>query len=288
MKDNQSLYTAFQVTLTLLAQSKKAPFTDLIPSDAVLLASQYLSQTKEGKKHLSIFKSPIKRWCLNTLTEWWLPGYPSFLLMRKRYVEQKVEAFLEAYPNGQVVNIGAGLDTLLSRLARRGISNRLIEIDYPLVMDLKKTYSLHHNLIFSGADLSQTPIERVLEDSGFNPKEPVLFLLEGVLMYLPEALAFDLLQTLARLSESSTELLFSAVREDERLFSKNVKRVMEKNNSPFQWGKELAPLASRLSGVGFSLQEQASHEEFYEQFSAQFPMPRVFVLYEYYNYAVKT
>jgi hypothetical protein len=51
MKDNQSLYTAFQVTSTLLAQSKKYPFSDLIPNDTVSLASLYLSQTEEGQKH---------------------------------------------------------------------------------------------------------------------------------------------------------------------------------------------------------------------------------------------
>lgn len=287
MKDNQSLYTAFQVTLTLLAQSKKHPFSDLISNDTVSLASLYLSQTEEGQKHLSMFKSPFRRWCLNTITDWWLPGFNSFLLMRKLYVEQKVDQFLTKYPDGQVVNIGAGLDTLLSRLARRGINNRLIEIDYPLVMDLKKTYSLHHNLIFSGVDLKQTPIERVLENSGFNSDAPVLFILEGVLMYLPEALAFALLQTLNHLSQPGSELIFSAIRDDESLFNPRVKRTMERNNSPFLWARELPPLKTELIDLGFSAIEQETHEDFCNRFKDKLPRPKAFTLYEYYNYAVK-
>jgi O-methyltransferase involved in polyketide biosynthesis len=127
----------------------------------------------------------------------------------------------------------------------------------------------------------------VLENSGFNPDAPVLFILEGVLMYLPEALAFDLLQTLNHLSQSNSELLFSAIRDDESLFNPRVKRAMERNNSPFLWAKELTPLKTELIDLGFSVVEQETHEDFSSRFTDKLPKPKAFTLYEYYNYAVK-
>ena len=60
MNEN-SLYTAFQVTLTMMIQSKKKAYQDFVPTEAVALASDYLAQTKEGQKHLSRFKSSIMR-----------------------------------------------------------------------------------------------------------------------------------------------------------------------------------------------------------------------------------
>ena len=227
------------------------------------------------------------RQLISFITERFAPGYGSFLVMRKKYIEEKVTDFLKAYPDAQVVNIGSGLDTLISRLAKKSTTNTFIEIDYPVVINFKRPLCVYKNIEFIGCDLSEKPIEDVLKNTSFDSAKPVLFMLEGVLMYLPENVAFELLRSLSRLSSDKTAVIFSSMLEDENeeLFSQSARNAMKRNNSALLWAKDREPLKESTLRSGFTITEQKGHVEFAEQFKSQVPKPKNFCEIEYYNWA---
>ena len=58
-----------------------------------------------------------------------------YIALRKRHVYNKVENFFARNPNGVVVNLGCGLDTLHLRFP----SKRWFDVDLPDITDVKKT-----------------------------------------------------------------------------------------------------------------------------------------------------
>lgn len=100
-------------------------------------------------------------------------------VIRSRYFDLQIAAFLERHPQGLVVNLGVGLCTRFWRLPM--VPRHWYEVDCPEVMDLRRTYLTiaprEQDIGKSGWDCSwMQEIER-------HPYQPVLVVLEGVAMY---------------------------------------------------------------------------------------------------------
>ncbi|WP_238011739.1 SAM-dependent methyltransferase [Dactylosporangium sp. AC04546] len=134
-----------------------------------------------------------------------------FLPIRTRWFDDTVVAAIAA-PGGprQVVGIGAGLDSRAFRLAWP-TGTVLFELDQPALLDYKADRL---------APLAPEPrCERrvvpanlgggwtgALRDAGFDPARPTLWFAEGVLFYLPEALAAEVVRAMAALSAPGSRL----------------------------------------------------------------------------------
>jgi len=68
-------------------------------------------------------------------------------------------------------------------------------------------------------------------------------------------------------------------------FSGLVQRLLKRKNTQFYWANTQADLKERVSGCGFDVTEQKTHEESHELFSNKPPKPNNFFIGEYYNYA---
>lgn len=102
-----------------------------------------------------------------------------YLAMRARHFDERVRAFAEAHPTGLVVNLAAGLDTRFHRL---GGAIEVVDVDLPPMIDLKRalvTETDRYRLIAGSVTerdwLTAIPAHR-----------PVMFLAEGLFMYLPK------------------------------------------------------------------------------------------------------
>jgi O-methyltransferase involved in polyketide biosynthesis len=122
--------------------------------------------------------------------------------LRAQWFDRRVRLFLERFPDGQVVNLGAGLDTTFERVDNQRCVG--ISVDSPAVADLRRA-SLPVNARHAqvGASLlSEDWLQHVEE------RAPTVFLLSGVSMYLGAPDVHALFSRLRRFPEA--EVLFDA------------------------------------------------------------------------------
>jgi len=119
------------------------------------------------------------------------------IALRARKYDQLCREFLEEYPDGLIVSLGCGFDTRFWRLG--GGALNYMELDLPGIIRTKKdllkdriTYGLLEDSV-----LEEQWIAKVAKVQA----ERVLFVAEGLFMYLPKDKA---IQTLTRLAETFT------------------------------------------------------------------------------------
>lgn len=216
MKEDKASSTAYTVLHGILHTAKNQQLSHLVDEKTRTACTKILSSSDEGRKRLAELQSPIKSKILPFL-EWLLmPGITLNYVLRKRFIEEKV---LEALKNGttQVINIGAGFDTLTWRLSKEFPSITFIEIDHPATAQEKvKAFSDETstlpNLHFIEADLSQVTLESVLDEcEGFSKEAKTLYISEGVLMYLDEIHVSGVFDSLRNLTGKDSLFIFSCM-----------------------------------------------------------------------------
>ena len=117
-----------------------------------------------------------------------MPGIYGAQICRTRFIDEAVEQAL-AQGIGQVVILGAGLDTRPYRLA--GMKRvQVFEVDLPAVQEVKKKRLHKHvgqlpeTVKFVPIDFDNESLEAVFAGTAFDPSTPSLFVWEGVTQYL--------------------------------------------------------------------------------------------------------
>lgn len=101
--------------------------------------------------------------------------------LRSKQYDNYTRQFLKEHPEGAIVNIGCGLDTRFFRIDNQKMV--FFDLDLPGIILLKKQLldeTPRYRMI------GQSVLEMGWMDQVVGSKKPVLFLAEGVLMYLPE------------------------------------------------------------------------------------------------------
>jgi methyltransferase (TIGR00027 family) len=160
------------------------------------------------------------------------------IALRARKYDTYAREFIANNPTGLVVSLGSGFDTRYWRVSDQAWN--YIEVDLPAVIEAKKKVladRLTYRLI-GGSVLEDGWLEEVrsLQD------ENILFLAEGLLMYLPPAEVVGLFNKLAR-SFSNSEIVFEVVnkRYTQGFWKKSVESKMKRNlgseaGASFQFG----------------------------------------------------
>jgi methyltransferase (TIGR00027 family) len=101
--------------------------------------------------------------------------------LRSRKYDMVTSAFLERHPAGVVVNIGCGMDTRFLRIDNGQV--RFFDLDLPEIIRFKRRVvpeQPRYRMI------TQSVLDHTWMDQAAQTGSPVLFLAEGVFMYLPE------------------------------------------------------------------------------------------------------
>ena len=110
------------------------------------------------------------------------------LCLRTRKFDEYCHSFLEKYPGGTIVELGCGLSTRFSRIDNKKLT--WFDLDFPEVIDIRKVF-------FKESDRYHFIASSVLDfkwmENVFNKNKKVLFLAEGLLMYLHENEVKDLI-----------------------------------------------------------------------------------------------
>lgn len=135
------------------------------------------------------------------------PGLWGGMLARKRYADDQVADALDS-GIGQVVFLGAGLDTRAFRLVAP-VGAEAIEVDLPANVAYKRERVRHlygevpEHVTLVPVDFETDDLEEALTRSGFRFGRPALFVWEAVTQYLTEDGVGKTLATLAKAAAGS-------------------------------------------------------------------------------------
>lgn len=132
-----------------------------------------------------------------------VPSTPDFNAIRTRFLDDHLRHLTHLRGIRQVVMAPAGLDTRAWRLRWPG-GTRWFEIDRPALLDHKRRRMAgaapRADLRTVAADLTGRDWETTLRESGYDPARPSVWVLEGLLYYLPKDEVHRLLTRIAACS----------------------------------------------------------------------------------------
>ncbi|MEU2733331.1 SAM-dependent methyltransferase [Streptomyces griseoviridis] len=138
-----------------------------------------------------------------------VPSTPDFNAIRTRFLDDHLRRLTHEQGIRQVVSAPAGLDTRAWRL-RWPDGTRWFEIDRPALLDHKRRRlaeaTPRADLRTVAADLTGPDWEQSLRASGYDPTRPSVWVLEGLLYYLPEDAVRRLLTRIAACSAPGSEI----------------------------------------------------------------------------------
>lgn len=121
-------------------------------------------------------------------------------------MDQFVRSFLKKHPDGMVVNLGAGLDTMNYRI--HSLSTPFYSIDFPDVIQMReKLLGKSENETMIGCDLTNMSWAKTIDT-----EKPTIFIASGVFQYFKPEIVEILIQDLKAVFQNS-ELVFDATNE---------------------------------------------------------------------------
>ena len=283
MKQDSASATASVVALGCLCELKETgvpqgervvPLLEAFLSARGIAAPHRLAAMHSGS-------SWVRRFLRGTM-DLVIPGMFAHYVARKAFIEERVRGLI-AEGRRQLVVVAGGFDTLSLRLAQDFPDLRVIEIDHPATQAVKREalrqtpalpQGVPANLRFVASDLAAEPLGEVLSRGGFDPGLATVFVLEGFLMYLPEAAVAHVFQALAGACKCASEgtppsvcvFTVMSVREDGVVgFTGGrvelVDAWLARQRERFLWGIAATKLPAFLQSKGWSWSEGSTLAE---------------------------
>jgi len=270
MRRDRPSRTAVQVSRVVVLLAHEERYAALLPpglAEAVRGLLMAAGALKE--RHLRLFRAGWYQRFAHWSEKLAEPGHYLHHGLRKRWVEDETVAALEAGA-GQVLVMGAGMDTLALRLAPRFPEVAFVELDHPASQRAKRRAieraageigGVPANLRFLAADLAAgVPLDETLAASeAWRPTVRSVVVAEGLLMYLEEPAVRAVFEALHRVTGPGSRVFFTYVRRwsegrlDLGKRSRLLSGVMKIAGEPILWGIVEDDLPGFLAGVGFRL-----------------------------------
>jgi methyltransferase (TIGR00027 family) len=272
MKEAEASSTAFTVVQGILYVSAQSRYAGVVSNDQVMACRRILEATVEGRRRLKQLESPLFLAAVPLMEYSLTPGLLLHYPLRKRFFE---DACVRSLNSGytQVVNIGAGFDTLLWRLHARHPNVNFIEIDHPASSQVKQEAVTDKgpNLSLLPVDLSKTRLKDALGGfKAFDPSLRTFYICEGVLMYLEKADVSGVFESLRAMTGAGSRFAFSAVSpmgsstNNTRLL---LRLYLKIKNEPLAWSLEPSELEAFSKAQGYRVLETGDDEKLLRQFA---------------------
>jgi methyltransferase (TIGR00027 family) len=275
MKENQASSTAFTVLQGILHIAKSTEHDYLVSDDVISAGELILSASDEGQKRLKELRSPLSKISTKLREYFILPGITVHYVLRKRYIEDQTR---QAIANGvtQIVNLGAGFDSLAWRLHDKHSQVNFIEIDHPDTHKLKvaalvpSKQDKRENMHFLSVDFTQQDMKSALENfAEFDATRPTLYICEGVMMYLLPAEIEGIFSAIHALTGPGSLMLFTSL-EPQHSNKNNVRSLLFSYlkfiGEPLKWELEHHKMADFLKDKNCQLQEMADTTELKQRY----------------------
>jgi methyltransferase (TIGR00027 family) len=201
------------------------------------------------------------------------PGLWANMTCRKRYIADKVTEALDSID--AVVLLGAGLDTLAYRLARRSVIP-IFEVDQPVNIERKAAAvrrvlgTIPSSVHLVPLDFERDDVLTALAERGYRADYRTFFVWEAVTQYLTADAVHATLESL-RPAASGSRLVFTYVRRDfidgvnfygaEQLY-----RRFRQRQQLWRFGLQPEEVAAFLAGHGWRLVEQLGPEQIVQRY----------------------
>lgn len=218
-----------------------------------------------------------KRWRLfhcTIMQAFSIKGFFLHFLVRKKCIEKQVCGFIEQGFE-QVIVLGAGYDTLCTRLSDNYPNIKFIELDHPATADdkisiFKELGWNRSNIEYLAHDLKSN--EAFCDTNKINKTLKTVFICEGVLMYLQQSDFEKILDTINKNFKNDCRFVFTFMEESEpgNYMFKNamgfVKLYLKLKNEPFTWGIKPEHIGDFLKKHSWQLLELYDHKKLTSNF----------------------
>jgi len=192
-----------------------------------------------------------------------LPGLSSSIIARVRYFDDIVT---ESIGEGleQLVILGAGYDTRAYRIEGLDENVKVFEVDHPNTQNFKKEKiieifrSLPDHVTYVPIDFETQKLGPVLFENGYNKSVKTLFIMEGLIMYIPPEAVNETLNFIANSSGKGSQIIFDYYPESvvdgttARAVGQNIRKFLIQLGEPLQFGIKEGTSEKFLSSYGFS------------------------------------
>lgn len=192
-----------------------------------------------------------------------MPGWSNAIRGRVRYFDDVVQnAACEGF--SQLVILGAGYDTRAYRIGTLKGHVRVFEIDRPATQErktgiVKKIFrQLPGHVSFIPHDIGQGSWWPALEATGYSAAQKTLFLLEGLVMYLPRKDVEELLAGIAEHAAAGSTVLFDFVPQSLADGTSDAEGGQDIRNGTIQFGEPIlsgfadSEVVPFLTSLGYS------------------------------------
>jgi methyltransferase (TIGR00027 family) len=215
-------------------------------------------------------KNPEKTKAMREHYERLFPGLGNSIRARVRYFDDFVKA---AIGEGleQLVILGAGYDTRAYRI--EGLNKiRVFEVDHPLTQSIKigkikKIFgSLPEHVVYVPVDFESDDLGQKLLEKGYDNSRRTLFVMEGLVMYIPPKSVDETLSFILNNSAKGSAVLFDyflqSVVDGTCETGKNMRDFAAQQGEPFLFGIEEGTVEAFLAERGFSKARNVTSEDY--------------------------
>jgi len=218
-------------------------------------------------------KNPEKTKAMREHYERLFPGLGNSIRARVRYFDDFVRA---AAGEGmeQLVILGAGYDTRPYRIEKlKGNANvKVFEVDHPETQSLKKEKiemifgGLPDHVVYVPIDFEMESMGLKLLENGYYRSKKTLFLMEGLVMYIPPKVVEEMLSFIVNDSAKGSEVLFDyfiqSVVDGTSGTEKNMRDFAAQQGEPFLFGIEDGAAEVFLKERGFSRIQNVTSDDY--------------------------
>jgi methyltransferase (TIGR00027 family) len=253
VKEAEASRTALLIAASLVLLHEDSHYRPAVPeSTAEFCAGVLQTYSPRSRLFLKLARQAWFRALSRRLEQATIPGILQHYALRKKAIAQLARGALNAAIT-QVVVIGAGFDPLALVLSREFETARFWEIDHPATQRAKRRALARGD----GKRLHLLPMDLSVESlgaaalikAGFDPARSTLWVLEGLLMYLPEAVVASLMLELSELSSRGSRAVFTFMerQSDGRIRFRSQTQLVDwwlrTRGEPFLWGATREELA---------------------------------------------
>jgi len=276
MEENEASSTAFSVAQGVLLTDLRKQFKGLVKDEERSFYTNVLNSSPEGRKKYNQVNGTLYRFIFPLMEKLLVPGLAAHYVLRKHTIEGFVENAIAGGAR-QVVNLGAGFDSLFSRLAPVNSKVHFIEMDHPATQRVKKE-AIEKMAEQSGnriSNLSLVPIdftkdtlkEKLTNYKGYDLNLKTVFIVEGVLMYLtPEEIGV-LLTSVKELSKKGCHFIFTFVRPKEEgkyNYGPLLPFYLKFKSEPLNWTSKKESIEEFMSAHGFKVNNVLKSNDTFE------------------------
>lgn len=209
--------------------------------------------------------------------EEFLPGLSNSIRARVRYFDDFIEMTCREGLE-QLVILGAGYDTRAYRLPGLKRKVRVFEVDHRDTQRIKSDKileifgSLPEHVVFVPMDLEFDDLGEILRANGYSPDQKTLFVLEGLVMYLPLEAIDEIFSYIVHHTGRGSAILFDYFPasvidgSSEHEIAANIRSFTQMIGEPLQYGVPDGEIEKTLTDYGFSRISNMTSDQYKSMF----------------------